>query len=393
MDVAELMMVHVLESCSYAFIEGGDNIKLVKKVISKLGLVSMFLSDTTISGVIDDYPSPRARYDLEDSLPVILVFNRETKKTTIICTCMQISSAIGGPTRSNRMSGKMYIPIIHELVCAFLHVSGAENRMTAIPSFTTGDVSIFRQALSKDGAAKITKDLRRHGMLPESVEFLSPGQAGYENGIGMMSAEERMAASEKGYENGLGAMSAEERKAAGEKGYENGIGMMSAEERMAASEKGYENGLGAMSAEERKAAGEKGYENGIGMMSAEERMAAGEKGYENGIGMMSAEERMAASEKGYENGLGAMSAEERSKVSAVRAQSDFDKWLVNLSKVKTFIADEGRTPRQKSSDAGERILANWIRNSKMNKEREQLMRRDIPSIFIDAKRGRPQKRK
>jgi hypothetical protein len=353
MDVAELMMVHVLESCSYAFIEGWDNIKLIKKVISKLRLVSMFLSDTTISGVIDDYPSPRARYDLEDSLPVILVFNRETKKTTIIFTCMQISSAIGGPTRSNRMSGKMYIPIIHELVCAFLDVSGAENRMTAIPSFTTGDVSIFRQALSKDGAAKITKDLRRHGMLPESVEFLSPGQAGYENGIGMMSAEERMAASEKGYENGLGAMSAEERKAAGEKGYENGIGMM----------------------------------------SAEERMAAGEKGYENGIGMMSAEERMAASEKGYENGLGAMSAEERSKVSAVRAQSDFDKWLVNLSKVKTFIADEGRTPRQKSSDAGERILANWIRNSKMNKEREQLMRRDIPSIFIDAKRGRPQKRK
>ncbi len=103
---------------------------------------------------------------------------------------------------------------------------------------------------------------------------------------------------------------------------------------------------------------------------------------------------MAASEKGYENGLGAMSSEERSKVSAVRAQSDFDKWLVNLSKVKTFIADEGRTPRQKSSDAGERILANWIRNSKMNKDREQLlMRRDIPSIFIDAKRGRPQKRK
>jgi hypothetical protein len=146
------------------------------------------------------------------------------------------------------MSGKMYIPIIHELVCAFLDVSGAENRMTAIPSFTTGDVSIFRQALSKDGAAKITKDLRRHGMLPESVEFLSPGQAGYENGIGMMSAEERMAASEKGYENGLGAMSAKERKAAGEKGYENGIGMMSAKERMAAGEKGYENGIGMMSA-------------------------------------------------------------------------------------------------------------------------------------------------
>jgi hypothetical protein len=40
--------------------------------------------------------------------------------------------------------------------------------------------------------------------LPESVEFLSPSQAGYENGIGMMSAEERKAAGEKGYKNGLG---------------------------------------------------------------------------------------------------------------------------------------------------------------------------------------------
>ena len=94
----------------------------------------------------------------------------------------------------------MYIPIIHELVCAFLDVSGANNRTTAIPSFTTGDVSIFRQALYKDGATKITKDLRLHGLLPESVEFLSPSQAGYKNGIGMMSAEARMAARAKGYE-------------------------------------------------------------------------------------------------------------------------------------------------------------------------------------------------
>ena len=81
------------------------------------------------------------------------------------------------------MSGKMYIPIIHELVCAFLDVSGAKNRTTAIPSFTTGDVSIFRKALYKDGAAKITKDLHLHGLLPESVEFLSPSQAGYQGAV------------------------------------------------------------------------------------------------------------------------------------------------------------------------------------------------------------------
>jgi hypothetical protein len=102
----------------------------------------------------------------------------ERRRKPIIFTCMQISSAIGGPKSSNRMSGKMYIPIIHELVCVFLDVPGAKNRMTATPSFTTGDVSIFRQALYKDGAAKITKDLRLHGLLPESVEFLSPSQTG-----------------------------------------------------------------------------------------------------------------------------------------------------------------------------------------------------------------------
>jgi hypothetical protein len=58
-------------------------------------------------------------------------------------TCMQISSAIGGPKSSNRMQGKIYIPVIHELVCGFLDVSGAKNRKATIPSFTAGNVLIF----------------------------------------------------------------------------------------------------------------------------------------------------------------------------------------------------------------------------------------------------------
>ncbi len=110
-DVAELVLEHVLATCKVAWIEGWDKINLTKKVIRKLGLVSMFLSDATISGVIDDYPSPRARYYMEDSLPIILVFSRETKKYTIIFTCMQISSAIGGPKSSNRMQGKISYPL------------------------------------------------------------------------------------------------------------------------------------------------------------------------------------------------------------------------------------------------------------------------------------------
>ena len=50
-------------------------------------------------------------------------------------------------------------------------------------------------------------------------------------------------------------MSAEERTAA----YQNGIGVMPAKARMAASEKGYENGIRVMQAGDRTAASEKGY--------------------------------------------------------------------------------------------------------------------------------------
>ena len=44
-DVAELMFVHVLATCNFAWVEGRDGINLIKMVIRKLGLVSMFLSD------------------------------------------------------------------------------------------------------------------------------------------------------------------------------------------------------------------------------------------------------------------------------------------------------------------------------------------------------------
>jgi hypothetical protein len=146
-DVAELILEHVLPTCKVALIEGWDNVNLTKKVICKLRLVSMFLSDAMISGVIDDYHSPRARCDMEDSLPFILVFSRETKKYTIIFTCIQISSTIGGPKSSNRMQGKIFVPIIHEIVFLFLDVSGAKSRKATMSSFTTGNVSILRQAL------------------------------------------------------------------------------------------------------------------------------------------------------------------------------------------------------------------------------------------------------
>jgi hypothetical protein len=70
--------------------------------------------------------------------------------------------------------------IIHELVCAFLDVSGAKNKANAIPSFTTGNVLIFRQALYKDGAAKITKDLRLHVTKPGGIREWDRGYVGHD---------------------------------------------------------------------------------------------------------------------------------------------------------------------------------------------------------------------
>jgi len=71
-------------------------------------------------------------------------------------------------------------------------------------------------------------------------------------------------------------------------------------------------------------------------------------------------------------------------------------WLDILERVMTFIATKGRKPRERSSDTDEKYLANWIQLHKRkergtNSEREQLMRRDIPSVFVAAKSG-PQKR-
>ena len=57
-DVVELILEHVLATCNVAWIEGCDNKNLIKKVICKLGLISMLMSDAMISGVIDDYQSP-----------------------------------------------------------------------------------------------------------------------------------------------------------------------------------------------------------------------------------------------------------------------------------------------------------------------------------------------
>jgi len=76
---------------------------------------------------------------------------------------------------------------------------------------------------------------------------------------------------------------------------------------------------------------------------------------------------------------------------------EVDGWRDVLERVMMFIATEGRKPRERCSDSNEKKLAGWIKTNKKkekgtNSERDQMMRRDIPSVFIDAKPG-PQKRK
>ena len=74
----------------------GNDISRVCLSYAIAGLIAMAYSD------IDNSSPPPLILDLAGLL------DRETKKTTIIFTYMQISLAIGGPKSSNRMSGKMY---------------------------------------------------------------------------------------------------------------------------------------------------------------------------------------------------------------------------------------------------------------------------------------------
>jgi hypothetical protein len=65
---------------------------------------------------------------------------------------------------------------------AFLVLSGASNTDAVLPKFTDCSNSILRQVMTKEGAAKITKALWHHQMMPKSVVFLAPTQVGGING-------------------------------------------------------------------------------------------------------------------------------------------------------------------------------------------------------------------
>ena len=83
----------------------GNDISRVCLSYAIAGLIAMAYSD------IDNSSPPPLILDLAGLL------DRETKKTTIMFTYMQISLAIGGPKSSNRMSGKMYIHYSPTSVC------------------------------------------------------------------------------------------------------------------------------------------------------------------------------------------------------------------------------------------------------------------------------------
>ena len=105
MDIAELIIDHVLTAYNYAFIEGWDNIKLIKKFIRKLGLVSIFLSDEVISGLIHDYQSPQARYDLEDlSQSFVSSIERQRKPPSFLHACKLLRQLVAQRAPTERVA-------------------------------------------------------------------------------------------------------------------------------------------------------------------------------------------------------------------------------------------------------------------------------------------------
>jgi len=82
--------------------------------------------------------------------------------------------------------------------------------------------------------------------------------------------------------------------------------------------------------------------------------------------------------------------EQRANIVGGRVQSDMVKWIDNFARVKTFIDTEERMPSKKNGDADEKQHARWIKNNRFhekgtNSEREQLMRRDIPLVFVGGR--------
>jgi hypothetical protein len=105
-DAAELIIYHVFTAYNYAFIEGWDNIKLIKMVIQKLGLVSIFLSDKVISGlIIDDYQSPRARYNLEVlSQSFLSSIERRRKPPSFLHACKLLRQLVAQRAPTERVA-------------------------------------------------------------------------------------------------------------------------------------------------------------------------------------------------------------------------------------------------------------------------------------------------
>jgi hypothetical protein len=95
----------------------------------------MYLSDANVNEIVKQHTKPRARYNLEEHYPVVLLHNKETKHTTIVFTCFQIGSSIAGPQNINRPQGKILIPFVHDLISGFLDISGAKNREAVFQNF------------------------------------------------------------------------------------------------------------------------------------------------------------------------------------------------------------------------------------------------------------------
>ena len=112
-------------------------------VIQEMRLIVMYLSNAKINEIVKDYSQLRARYDLEEHYPVVLLHNKETKHTAIVFTFFQIRSSIAGPKNINHPQGKILILFVHELVCGFLDISSAKNRKAVFLNFTKAEDSII----------------------------------------------------------------------------------------------------------------------------------------------------------------------------------------------------------------------------------------------------------
>jgi hypothetical protein len=135
----------------------------------------VYIFDDNIALLVDNYTNLPSFYGREDDHNAMVIRN-DGRNICLAFTCMQIASTIASPANVHRV-GNFAIGFLHKWIRAFLVLAGAP-RHEIFPPFTSMKESLLHHLLIKSGSEGITLMLNENDLLPNTVDYLSPGEVG-----------------------------------------------------------------------------------------------------------------------------------------------------------------------------------------------------------------------